>query len=217
MAEAWGVVVVTRLLAALALLLLPACATICHDATGLKKIACDAIVTPPPAPPPEVAYVVREGDAVCRDLAVPAWLEIGGMTGKLPGDPMVEAVIAWGVTAGDLGAWHGGNPTDPAIFSFRAHDSRSTWGKLKTHGAGQGYVGEPPLRMAWAPAESYALRFEVGAGETSWTATRASDGATATARQAAQGPERVTICIGDPGTRKAAIGSSYTGIRWSGP
>jgi hypothetical protein len=192
-------------------LALTGCATLDSASAWWQSHVKPTPTTDPATPPASDAYVVRLGDQQCRELTAPAWLEIGAMTGKQPGTAEREEVTVWAYS----GEWSGGNGT-PGNFTVRANDSRPDWAKLKVYGL-DAYAGEPALRMAWAPAESYTLRLAVSAGEVSWTAKRASDGATAEARQAAKTPERVTICYGDPGSRKAAIGAKLTGIAWSEP
>lgn len=202
--------------ALLATLLLQGC-TICDKPAGTMASICAALheaATPPvtpPQPPAEAPYVVTAGQQECRSLAVPAALELV-MAGKNPGTAEREEVTLWAVTDG--GDWSGGNPP-VGTYTARCHDSRPDWGKLKVYGV-TGYAGEPPLRMAWVPSESYRLRLAVDQGRTTWTATRLRDNATATAVQDAPTPARVTICYGDPGSRKAAIGAKITGVVWSG-
>jgi hypothetical protein len=196
----------------LAALLLPGCAT-CKGLTGTALKLCEAVVTTPTpdpvTPPAETAYIVTAGKQECEERAVPAALEFT-MTGKNPGTAEREEVTVWAY----YGEWSGGNGA-PGNFTVRANDSRPDWAKLKVYGL-DAYAGEPPLRMAWAPAESYTLKLSVDADLVTWTAKRASDGATATARQAAKTPARVTICYGDPDSRKAAIGAKVTGVKREG-
>jgi hypothetical protein len=191
----------------LALLVAPGCAAWCNkpDPGYLKLIACSAVM-PTPQPPAEPGTVITPGVQECVTSSVPAYLQLE-IRGKQPGNAEREEVTMWAFAEG--GDWRGGNPLPPT-FGVRCNDSRPDWAKLKVYR--DGHTGaaekEQPLAMAWNPAETYRLRLDVAPGLVTWTAGRLSDGVTVKARQEAATPSRVTICWGDPGTRKAAIGAT---------
>ena len=179
---------------------------------AIKKALFPAPVNPgdssPPDNPPDAGageYVVALGKSADRTLKVPCSLSFT-ITGKASGRPDREEVAVWAVTAG--ADWQGGNPA-PGVFSVRVNDYDASRIKLKSYGT-DGVAREPKLNVNWLSAPSHRVTLAIREGAVQLTV----DGVTTVIGLPT--PPLVTICYGDPRTRKLAVGAKLTGIVWEG-
>jgi hypothetical protein len=162
-----------------------------------------------PGNPPDdtggAEYLVRLGHSVDRTLKVPCSLSFT-ITDKALGTPEREEVIVWAVSAGD--DWAGGNPAK-GVFSLRLNDYDANMVKCKVYGK-SGEVTEPKLACNWQTPPTHLVRVTIERD-----AVRVTVGSSSATISCNPG-KLITLCYGDPRSRKAAVGAKLTGITWEG-